>query len=113
MTAVFKILFAIILIEAITEILTKSEAARPFRALLFERGTNNKFFSWIHDLFDCGYCTSVWVGWFVAILLFRNTDIFSLWIDWFFIGLVLHRLSNILHNVIDFTKGKDDIGQGI
>ena len=92
--------YAVILTEAVTEILTKSEIIRPFRALLFKK-RQRAVFEWLHDLFDCGYCMSVWVGWFFAVLFFSSGLFFNKYVDWFFIGLILHRLSNITHNVID------------
>lgn len=91
------ILFAIILTEAITQLITKSEFFRPIRKFFFTK-KENRFFNWIHDLLDCGYCTSVWVGLFVVIcMIFVNNVI----LDFFFVGIVLHRLSNVLHFIID------------
>jgi len=91
------ILFAVILTEAITQLITKSEVFRPIRKFFFIR-KENKFFNWVHDLLDCGYCTSVWVGWFVAICMITINDII---LNVFFAGIVLHRLSNVLHFIID------------
>jgi len=98
------ILFAIILTEAITQIITKSELFKPIRKFFFDR-RNNKFCSYMHDLLDCGYCVSVWVGWFVVIaFLYINSVVINV----FFVGLVLHRLSNILHFIIDRIN-RDDL----
>ena len=111
-----KICLTILLIEAIVEILTESTIFIPFRAFLFEKGKNSKVFAWLHDLMDCGYCTSVWVGCFFALLLFTDrTYLLNVYVDWIFIGLALHRLSNIFHILITKIKGKDDIfdGEGI
>lgn len=91
------ILFAVILVEAITQIITKSELFKPLRQFFFER-RKNRFYKYIHDLLDCGYCVSVWVGWFV-VFMFLYTD--SVVLNVFFAGIVLHRLSNILHFIID------------
>ena len=89
--------FAIILTEAITQLITKSEFFRPIRKFFFSR-KENRFFNWIHDLLDCGYCTSIWVGLFVVIyMIFVNNMILNV----FFAGIVLHRLSNVLHFIID------------
>jgi hypothetical protein len=98
------ILFAIILTEAITQIITKSELFKPIRKFFFDR-RGNKFCNYMHDLLDCGYCVSVWVGWFVVIA-FLYID--SVVINVFFAGLVLHRLSNVLHFIIDRIN-KDDL----
>ncbi len=91
------ILFAIILTEAITQIITKSELFKPLRKFFFEK-RKNTFNKYIHELLDCGYCMSVWVGWFVVfVFLYMDSVILNV----FFAGIVLHRLSNILHFIID------------
>jgi hypothetical protein len=97
MYMLYNILFLIILVEAITQIITKSELFKPFRKFFFER-RENRFYGYVHDLLDCGYCMSVWVGWFVVFtFLYINSVVLNV----FFAGLVLHRLSNILHFIID------------
>lgn len=96
-----KFLLAVVLTEAITEIVTKSEIFSPLRAKIFGLGQNNKLFNWLHGLLDCGYCFSVWAGVFTAILFFRDINIIHISVDWFFVGLVLHRLSNLFHNYMD------------
>lgn len=93
-------MFGIVLTEALTELIVKSEILRPFRKFFFDR-KENKLFSKTHELLDCGYCTSVWIGWFFAILFFSGGLLISKYIDWFFIGLIFHRLSNFLHNIYD------------
>lgn len=103
-----KFLFSIILVEAITGILSKSELFNPIREWFFNRRIN-KVFNFIHRVLDCPYCTSVWVSFFVYILLFINTEIVDRYIDWFVISLFLHRLSNILHFIIDrLNKNRDN-----
>jgi len=98
------ILFAIVLTESITQIITKSELFKPIRGFFFKR-RENKFCNYLHDLLDCGYCMSVWVGWFVVIaFLYLDSVILNV----FFAGLVLHRLSNILHFIIDRIQ-KDEL----
>ena len=94
-------LLATILTEAITEIVTKSEIFEPLRANIFKLGQSNKFFTWLHSLLDCGYCFSVWSGALVAILFFRDIHLLHWSIDWFFVALVLHRLANLFHNIMD------------
>ena len=115
MFILFKIIFAIVLTEAITEIVVKSEIFLPIRKALFDN-KKFRFFEWLHSLLDCGYCFSVWAGWFVAlILLMPNQEVVfvSKYIDWFFIGLALHRGSNVLHYVIDCFRKWSDNGQGV
>ena len=104
----YRLLIAIIVTEAITEIVVKSELFFPFRAYLFEKGKTNEIFNWFHSLFDCGYCFSVWVGLFVSFFLFRENNFFIHdYIDWILIGLVIHRLSNVFHFLIDRLHGLD------
>ncbi len=91
------ILLGTVLTEAITGIVTKSEIFRPLRKLLFDLGQDRKIFLWFHNLLDCGYCFSVWAGTLSSFLLFRDSSIFVCLL----LGLVLHRLSNILHDIID------------
>jgi len=94
---IIKFLFAIIVVEAITNIITKSQFFSPVREFFFNR-RKNKLFNWAHSLLDCSYCLSVWVGLFVYICWFCFDSIF---IDVIFMGFVLHRMSNVLHFVID------------
>lgn len=95
---VFKFIMALILTEAVTEVVVKSELFKPLRKLLFEKG--NKFTKFLHDLLDCGYCTSVWVGCFMSLMLI-DLPLIHWSIDWLLYGLAIHRVSNMLHFVID------------
>ena len=108
------LLFSVALTESITELLTKSEIFSPVREWFFDR-RDNKVLGFLHKLLDCGYCTSVWSGWFVALVFFKDIGILNAWVDWFFVGLLIHRLSNILHFIIDRIDRYKDIdvkGQG-
>jgi len=100
-----KFLLAIILTEAITEVVVKSELFNPLRAGVFRLGKENKFFHWLHSLLDCGYCFSVWSGMLVSLLFFREVPLIHWSLDWFFIAIVLHRLSNLYHNINDKIHG--------
>ena len=96
-----KYLLAILLIEALTGIVSKSEFFKPVRRFFFNK---NRFFSWIHGLLDCPYCTSVWTAWFVLVV-FILLD--SFYVNLFCYGVMLHRASNILHDLIDKINGID------
>ena len=98
-----KFLIAVVLTEAITEIITKSEIFRPLRAKLFSWGQDSKIIMWLHDLIDCGYCFSVWMGVIIAIFFFADVPIFLRII----FGLVVHRFSNMFHNIMDRIHGLD------
>jgi len=100
-----KLLLAIVLTEAITELVVKSEIFMPLRAKIFSLGQDNVFFNWLHSLLDCGYCFSVWVGWAVAILFQGELPLFTPYVDWFILGIVIHRFSNLFHNIMDRIHG--------
>ena len=91
------ILFATMLTEAITQLITKSEFFKPIRKFFFKK-RENRVCNWIHELLDCGYCTSVWVG---CVIVFCMIFVNNMILNVFFAGVVLHRLSNVLHFVID------------
>ncbi len=100
MYLVLQVLITLISIEAITNIISKSVLFEPIREFLFK--SKNKTLNFIHEGVDCPYCTSVWVSWFCAVMLYL--DIINLLpqiLALFFIGLVLHRLSNVVHHIID------------
>ena len=100
MTFALEIIATIILIEAITNILNKSELFEPVRRIFFE--SKNRIIKFISNIIECPYCTSVWVSLFcTAMLYLYKTDTLPQILALFFIGLVLHRISNILHHVID------------
>ena len=105
MTTIFIIFLAIVLTEAITELTVKSEIFRPLRAKIFNLGQGNKFFGWLHNLLDCGYCFSVWAGFAVALLFSNELKLFSPYIDWFIFGLFFHRMANVTHNIMDRIHG--------
>lgn len=95
-----EIICTVILIEALTNVLTKSELFKPLRAYLFS--SNNRVLKFIHNVLDCGYCTSVWVSLFSIILLYLYiNNLLPHILALFFMGIILHRLSNILHFIID------------
>ena len=102
---IVELILAVILTESITEIITKSELFSPLRIKIFNKAKDSVVFDWFHSLFDCGYCFSVWSGFLVAILFFRDVGLIHPSIDWFFVALVLHRLSNMFHNILDRIHG--------
>jgi len=94
------IIITIILIEAITNIISKSELFGPLREFLFK--SNNRILKFTHDIVDCPYCTSVWVSLFCTVMLYLyNINTLPQILALFFMGIVLHRISNVLHFIID------------
>lgn len=94
------IIVLVILIEALTNLVSKSDIFVFIRKYCFE--SNNKLLNFIHKLLDCPYCTSVWIAMFVVGLykLYINNLLPSI-LTLFFMAIILHRLSNIFHFIID------------
>ena len=99
---IIKYIILIIFIESVTEVLSKSLLFEPVREWFFNR-RKNYLFKFTHNVLDCGYCLSVWVA-LLTSLLFNEIILCSYLIDWFIVGIVLHRLSNVTHNIIDRTR---------
>ena len=92
----FKILITIIATEAITELVVKSEFFEPLRKWLFE--STSKILNFIHRIVDCGYCFSVWASILTTFMILQGE--FGT-VDFLVVILVVHRLSNMLHFIID------------
>lgn len=95
---------AALMAEALIEILLTAGPLEQIRAYFSRK------FSFIADLLSCGYCFSVWVCFSFAWVLpspmdlgesFGITNVFVEFVNdylwWLVNGLVLHRLSNIIH----------------
>jgi hypothetical protein len=83
--------------EAVVQLVIKSEFFAPIRRLASKLGP------WTAELFQCGYCFSVWVA--LGMISVVPAVILPV-SDWRVVNvlltlLVIHRLSNIMHNVID------------
>lgn len=105
MDTFFTIVVAILVTEAITEIVSKSKIFEPLHEWFFTR-REYRVFKFIHLLLDCPYCLSVWVGTLVGFSIV-DIDIVSPYLDWFIVGILIHRSSNIIHNIIDRTREND------
>jgi len=91
-----QIICAVLLTEALTELIIKSEIVRPLRDLIKSKG------SWLGELFSCGYCFSVWAA--LGIVFLTNTRLpltENYWLDLTLMVFMVHRLSNYLHNFCD------------
>lgn len=98
-------LMAIIATEAITQLATKSEFSSRFIKKPLFKWRDKKFFGFLHDILDCGYCTSVWAA--IAPTYWFITDSPGVqFLDIVIIILVIHRLSNMLHFIIDWLDEK-------
>jgi hypothetical protein len=101
MNSFLEIICLVIFIEAVTNIISKSELFSPFRAFLL-RNSKNKFIEFAHSIIECPYCLSVWMGLFSMNMFYfyRHNLLHDVFI-WFMFAIILHRLSNILHYLID------------
>lgn len=94
-------LAVIIFVEAIIEIIITSEILFPVRNWITKLNP-----SFLGKLFGCGYCMSVWVSFQVAWMLPGNifgllsSSISFVIIDYVVRAIVLHRLSNVWHELL-------------
>ena len=96
-----QVLLCILLTELTTELVIKSEIFKPVREIIFKLG------DWFTKLFSCGYCFSVWAA--TGVVFLTNTSyplIGNHWLDLGLMALVVHRLSNYLHNFNDKALDK-------
>ena len=93
-------IMAVIATEAATNLITKSEFSMRFIKEPLFKLRRFRIFNFIHDILDCGYCTSVWMAGLFALFFLTNSFGFVI------IVLVLHRLSNMLHFIIDWLDEK-------
>jgi len=98
--SVLKLVMAVIATEAATNLITKSEFSIRFIKEPLFKLRRFKIFNFIHDVLDCGYCTSVWMAFIFALFFLTNSFNFVILI------LVLHRLANMLHFSIDILDEK-------
>jgi hypothetical protein len=98
---IIRVLIGTILTEAIVEIVSKAGIFSFIRGFL-----KNKL-NFIYEMIICPFCFSVWAGCFVAIVLGVRIPvdfklgIIGLFVSYFFGGLLLHKLSNFLHDARD------------
>jgi hypothetical protein len=83
-----RLLLCIIAAEAITQLVCKAEIFDRIRKWL---QSTSKF---LNDLLSCAYCVSVWIAAFTTVLYY-----FWGYTYLFIIMLVIHRLSNIVHDI--------------
>jgi len=90
-----KLFILILLTETLVELAIKSQIFKPLRDKL------SSLSPWLHELLHCGYCFSVWTSASLC-LLFGGLQLSGIWwMDWGITALMVHRLSNYLHNFND------------
>jgi hypothetical protein len=91
-----QIILCVVLTELLTELVIKSVIFQPVRNVFFRLG------KWFTDLFKCGYCFSVWIAIGVVFLPHTPSPLTgNSWVDLGLMSLIVHRLSNYLHNFND------------
>lgn len=98
---VLQIIAAVVCTEALTELVVKSEFFHPLRKFLFE--SDFRLLNYIHRIFDCGYCFSVWAAGLSMYLIFYLSNLVTYS---FVFLLVVHRLSNLFHFIMDAVRDK-------
>jgi len=98
-----KLLFAVVVTEAVTEILVDSHifsSAREFLSSTFPR--------LLKVFVNCGFCVSVWIGVLVSYLFWIVLPFESfipVYAQPLLVGVVVHRLSNIFHGLVNCVVG--------
>ncbi len=93
---VLHILAAAFITEALTELVIKSVFFKYFRTQVSRLG------EWVEELFKCGYCFSVWVAIVIVGVTGCSVPVSAYFIfNSFVTVLIVHRLSNVMHNIID------------
>jgi hypothetical protein len=91
---VIAFLLAIVVTEAVVEVLVASELVAPVRAAALSR------FPRAGVLFSCGYCLSVWAGVGAAYALGLSAGLGLGAAEPLVLGLAAHRLSNLWHEIL-------------
>jgi len=109
---ILTILLLIIAVEATTEIITSSKLVSPLQTKWREwtypidrpppTGIVQAVRVFIDNLWNCGYCASVWVAAFYS--AFAPIIIQEYFINWLVFVFVLHRLSNWMHVIYELMK---------
>ena len=96
------LLTAALATEAATNLLTKSEFSSALIKKPLFKYREKKVCGFLHDLLDCGYCTSVWMAILPAYWYVGSGE----WLTLGIFALIIHRLSNVLHFAIDLLDEK-------
>ncbi len=106
------IIVLIIATERATELLVESKIFEPIRLMIkrwaypLDQMPSESYYQYFKVMLDylstCGYCVSVWVGFFFALF---SPMMFKIWIiNWFVMGLFLHGASNMYHVLYELLR---------
>jgi len=112
--AILMIILAAILTEALCQLWVDGLPVQPLRRFVKSFSDNKHY----QEFLDCKYCQSVWLGWVVAYVAafiymeIKNIEFHILFFAIpFFVGIIIHRLSNYLHAVYDLIYSKSKEGE--
>lgn len=88
----------IIVVEAVTEIITSSDLTSGLRFWLTKKAETNKIAEFFNKVVSCGYCCSVWVS--AAVAWIAPGSLIYPFVDYILKVFGLHRLSNIFHEFV-------------
>ena len=104
MNTLFCLIFSSFLVEGITQLVQKSVFFGPVRDF-FSAREKNIICAFFSNMLSCPYCTSVWVSMFITLCVlvsgFSLVILGNVVIDYFLFFIVVHRFSNLIHDVWD------------
>lgn len=90
-----------LIVESLVFLFKKSYIFLPVRLLIYKLN-----FKYLNYLIECGYCLSVWFSTLVTLIFYIDNSLPNIFncdsILIIFCILITHRLSNIIHFIIDF-----------
>lgn len=103
-----KLFFAVVITEAVAEILSEAVIFERVRAWLEKDPKKPRL---VGILARCGYCQSVWLG--VGLVFAFRLELSTVWdhglrspwwLESIMLGLVVHRFSNLWHDALSWVK---------
>ncbi len=102
-----------IVVEAVTEIISSSALFAPLHTYLGKKAIPEDpkdccwYWTFLHKLFTCGYCCSVWVSLAAALLMPGSWFGIWPWDNLIIKVFLLHRISNLYHSAFElFRRGR-------
>lgn len=99
---VSSLLLLVIINEGLVELVSKSVFFSFLRDFLTQ--STSKVLKFFGEAISCPYCCSVWTAGFLVSVVFLfgpQIKVFNVVIDFLFLTILIHRLSNYLHDVAD------------
>jgi len=97
-----RLILLVIASEALIHLFLHSAPAQPTRKWMIKMTPILYSKEQETHLLDCGYCMSIWVGFFMVFLYYLEYTI----ITYFIYALVISRLSNYFHMIFSIIRDK-------